>query len=41
MKNYRRYRLFLETLNTVAIVGGTAFLIWWLWQLLPMMICFD
>jgi len=35
MKHYRRFRLFLETLNTITMIGGTAFLIWWLWTLLP------
>ena len=38
MKSRNKYRLFLDTINTIVLTGGTAFLIWWLWQLLPMMI---
>ena len=41
MKNRNKYRLFLDTVNTIVLTGGTAFLIWWLWQLLPMMINYD
>ena len=41
MKSRNKYRLFLDTINTIVLTGGTAFLIWWLWQLLPMMINYD
>jgi len=36
MKNQERYRLFLETINTLIFLAGVAFISWWLWQILPM-----
>jgi len=41
MKRRNSYYLFLETVRTIVCVVLAAFLIWWLYQLLPMLITFD
>lgn len=41
MKPRNRYYLFLETIQTIVCVVFAAFIIWWLYQLLPMLITFD
>ena len=41
MKRSNRFRLFLETIHTLAFIAGVGFICWWLWQLLPMLVTFD
>lgn len=32
---------FLKTIDTLVVAAGIAFLTWFLWQLLPMLVCYD
>lgn len=41
MKHYKSYRLFLETVRTIISAVLAGYFIWWLYQLLPMLITFD
>ena len=38
---YKTYMALLKTIDTIVDSAGIAFLTWFLWQLLPMLICYD
>ena len=41
MKHYHRFRLFLETVETLAVVAAAAALIYFIWEALPMIPIYD